>query len=337
MAILEIGDIQPYFQTKYGKAYNYDSIELLKKIPSESIDLIVTSPPFALIRKKKYGNKSSKEYISWFIDNFAFEFKRILKHSGSLVIDIGGSWIKGSPTRSLYHFELLLQLCNEENGPGFHLAQEFYWYNPAKMPSPAQWVNIERIRVKDAVNPVWWFSKSEHPKANNRNVLTPYKARMKKLMKNGYNDGPRPSQHVVSKVWGKDNGGAIPPNLLGYESTVEEFFEDNLLEIPNTRSNDKYLTACKKLDLKTHPARFPYELPEFFIKFLTEPGDIILDPFGGSCVTGDIAENLQRYWITSEIIEEYVIGSKYRFFDLPRLEDDENEEEHVKEKEQSTY
>lgn len=329
MSILKIGDIKPYFQTEYGQAFHYDSIDLLKKVPSESIDLIVTSPPFALLRKKKYGNKNSNEYLGWFINNFAYEFKRILKPSGSLVIDIGGSWIKGSPTRSLYHFELLLKLCNEENGPGFHLAQDFYWYNPAKMPSPAQWVNIERIRVKDAINPVWWLSKSERPKANNRNILTPYKARMKKLLKEGYNDGPRPSQHVVSKVWGKDNGGAIPPNLLGYESSVEEFFSDNLLEIPNTRSSDRYLDACKKLDLKIHPARFPYELPEFFIKFLTAPGDIVFDPFGGSGVTGEIAESLERFWITSELDEEYVKGSKYRFFEIPNIEAIEEEKEHL--------
>lgn len=316
MSMIEIKDVSPSFTTKYGKAYHYDSVELIKKIPSESIDLIITSPPFALVRKKDYGNKSAEEYLDWFVNNFAYEFKRILKSTGSLVIDIGGTWIKGSPTRSLYHFELLLRLCNNEKGPGFNLAQEFYWYNPAKLPSPIQWVNKERIRVKDAVNPVWWLSKTERPKANNRNVLTPYKSSMKRLLKEGYNDGPRPSEHVVSKVWGRNNGGAIPPNLLGYETSLHELLSDNLLEIPNTRSRDKYLSACKKLGLKAHPARFPHELPEFFIKFLTEPGDIVLDPFGGSCVTGEIAESLKRNWITSEIVEEYVVGSQYRFFEL---------------------
>lgn len=324
MSIIRIGDITPYFSTEFGNAYHYDSIELLKEINSESIDLIVTSPPFALLRQKRYGNKNSREYIKWFIDNFAYEFKRILKPSGSLVIDIGGSWIKGSPTRSLYHFELMLNLCDDEAGPGFHLAQEFYWYNPAKLPSPIQWVNIERIRVKDAINPVWWFSKEERPKANNRNILTPYKSKMKKLLKDGYNDGLRPSQHVVSKVWGKDNGGAIPPNLIGYESSFEEFYTDNLLEIPNTRSRDDYLDACKNLGIKTHPARFPYELPEFFIKFLTDPGDLVFDPFGGSCVTGKVAEDLKRNWITSELMEDYVIGSKYRFQDFSEKDNNEN-------------
>lgn len=230
-----VENIKPYFSTQNGEAYHADTINLLKNMKTESIDLIVTSPPFALIRKKKYGNESASEYIEWFINNFAFEFKRILKPSGSLVIDIGGTWIKGSPTRSLYHFELLIDLCKKKNGyPGFHLAQEFYWYNPAKMPTPAPWVTIERLRVKDAVNPVWWLSKEERPKANNRNVLTPYKSGMKKLLQNGYNDGLRPSEHNISQVWDRDNGGAIPPNLL---------------TISNTRSTDSYLQACKNLML----------------------------------------------------------------------------------------
>ncbi|PEB95361.1 MULTISPECIES: site-specific DNA-methyltransferase [Bacillus] len=313
---------EPVFTTEYGKAYCSDSIKFMENIPDNSVDLIMTSPPFALLRKKKYGNEESSDYVKWFIDNFASEFWRILKPTGSLVIDIGGTWNKGEPTRSLYHFELLLQLCSSDIG--FHLAQEFYWYNPSKLPSPIQWVNIKRVRVKDSINPVWWLSKTKNPKANNRNVLTPYKASMKKLFTNGYNDGPRPSGHHVSKKWGTDNGGAIPPNLIGYEEAFD-YFNDNLLEISNTRSNDKYLNACKILDKKPHPARFPKELPSFFVNFLTDEGDVIYDPFGGSCVTGEVAENSKRNWITSEILSEYVETSRYRFEELPSLNKDTND------------
>ena len=291
---------KPLYKTKYGRAFVADSIDFVKSLPNESIDLIVTSPPFALIKKKKYGNKNSSSYVSWFVDNFAEQFFRILKPTGSLVIDIGGAWNRGKPTRSLYHFELVISLCSK----GFHLAQEFYWYNSAKLPSPAQWVNIERIRVKDAVNPVWWLSKSDRPKADNRRILTPYKPSMLKLFENGYNDGPRPSGHNISTKWNKNNGGAIPGNLLGY---------DNLLEIANTNSNDKYLRACKKLGVTPHPARFPLQLPDFFIRFLTEENDVVYDPFGGSGVTGEAAENNKRFWITSEINPEYVKMSRYRF------------------------
>jgi site-specific DNA-methyltransferase (cytosine-N4-specific) len=267
----------------------------MKRLPPGSVDLAITSPPFALRRQKKYGNVTQEQYVLWFVP-FANEIARVLKPRGSFVLDIAGAWVKGEPTRSLYHYRLLLTLC-VPNGP-FHLAQEFYWYNPAKMPSPAQWVTIDRVRVKDAVNPVWWLSRSPHPKASNRRVLAPYSESMEAMFSRGYNDGPRPSGHVVSTKWGKRNEGAIPPNVI---------------IASNTRSNDAYLRACRELDLEPNPARFVEKVPEFFIKFLTRPGDLVLDPFAGSNVVGEIAERLKRRWISSETNEEYVVGSAFRF------------------------
>jgi len=109
-----------------------------------------------LVRKKVYGNVDANEYLEWFRP-FGEAFKRVLKPNGSLVIDIGGAWISGQPTRSLYHYELLIMLCREV---GFHLAQEFSWWNPAKLPTPAEWVTVWRVRVKDAINCVWWLSRT---------------------------------------------------------------------------------------------------------------------------------------------------------------------------------
>ena len=203
---------------------------------------------------------------------------------------------KGEPTRSLYHFELLLKLCGDE-GP-FKLAQEFYWYNRAKMPAPAQWVTIERVRVKDAVQPIWWLSKCARPEASNRRVLKPYSDSMRRLMRHGYNHGPRPSGHVVSTKWGRDCGGAIPPNII---------------EVSNTRSADDYLAACRRYGLEVHPARFAEPVPEFFIQFLTKPRNIVMDVFAGSNVVGLVAERLKRRWISVELKEEYVVGSAFRF------------------------
>ncbi|MEK7784802.1 MAG: DNA methyltransferase, partial [Chloroflexota bacterium] len=139
----------PDFITPYGKIVHQDSLAYMREnVANDSVDLIFTSPPFGLLRKKEYGNVEAEKYVAWF-KGFASEFYRILKPSGSLVIDIGGSWIPGQPTRSLYHFELLIMLCREVE---FHLAQEFYWWNPAKLPTPAEWVNVRRVRVKDAIN-----------------------------------------------------------------------------------------------------------------------------------------------------------------------------------------
>lgn len=283
------------YSTALGEAHCGDSLEFMRGLDSKSVDLVVTSPPFALRRKKSYGNVSADEYIDWFWP-FAEEIHRILQPRGSLVLDIGGSWVKGKPTRSLYHFELLLELC-KPYGP-FHLAQEFYWYNTAKMPSPAQWVTIERIRVKDAVNPIWWLSRGTRPNASNRRVLKPYTKSMRRLLKKGYNKGDRPSGHTVSDKWGKDHGGAIPPNLIA---------------AANTRSTDGYLEGCREHGLEVHPARFVEDVPEFFIKFLTIKNHLVVDPFAGSNLVGKVAQRLGRRWLSVEVNPEYVVGSAFRF------------------------
>jgi DNA modification methylase len=286
--------MQLFFSTKYGKIYLGNSLEIMSKIKDKSINLILTSPPFGLVRKKEYGNVDAENYIEWF-KPFGKQFKRILKDNGSLVIDIGGAWIPGQPTRSLYHYELLIMLCKEM---GFHLAQEFFWWNPSKLPTPAEWVNIRRIRVKDAVNCVWWLSSTPFPKASNERVLVPYSDSMKNLLKNGYKAKLRPSGHDISEKFSINNNAAIPPNLIA---------------IANTESNSYYLKRCKDENIKPHPARFPSDLPEYFIRMLTDIGDNIFDPFAGSCVTGEVSEKLNRKWICVELIEEYLKGAKFRF------------------------
>lgn len=287
-----------FHKTKRGQIVLADSLAYLAELKAQSVDLIVTSPPFGLVRKKDYGNVESHEYVDWF-EPFGREFKRILKRSGSLVIDIGGAWIPGQPTRSLYHFELAIMLCREV---GFHLAQEFFWWNPSKLPSPAEWVTVRRIRVKDAVNVVWWFSVTPWPKASNKRVLAPYSDAMKGLLKNGYRAKLRPSGHDISDKFSRDNGAAIPPNLIA---------------IPNTESNSYYLRYCEKHRIKPHPARFPASLPEFFVRMLTNEGDTVIDPFGGSCVTGEVCERLRRRWICIEMREDYLRGALGRFERTP--------------------
>ncbi len=288
--------LPPYYSTKNGATYLGDSLELTKSIPENSINLILTSPPFALTRKKEYGNESADKYIEWFLP-FADQFKRVLAENGSFVLDLGGTYLPGNPIRSIYQYELLVKLCKEV---GFYLAQEFYHYNPSRLPTPAEWVTIRRIRVKDSVNSVWWLSKTPHPKADNRKVLKPYSKSMKNLLEKGYKAKLRPSGHDISDKFQKDNKGAIPPNLL---------------EIANTESNSAYMRHCKQAGIKPHPARFPRGFAEFFIRFLTDESDIVLDPFAGSNTTGFVAETLQRRWMSFEINENYLIGSKYRFDD----------------------
>lgn len=287
----------PAFATNVGRIYLGDSLIVLSDpsvVTERSVDLIVTSPPFALVRKKEYGNVDAERYVEWFRP-FGELFRSLLKPNGSLVLDIGGSWTPGQPTKSLYPYELLMMLGRDL---GYHLAQEFFWWNPSKLPTPAEWVNVRRIRVKDAVNCVWWLSPTPWPKASNRRVLQPYSDSMRELLIRGYQTRRRPSGHEISPHFAKDNGRAIPPNLLA---------------IANTESNSAYLRHCRQHHLPIHPARFPSALPEFFIRMLTNPGDLVIDPFAGSCVTGEVAERLGRRWICVELVPEYVEGAKGRF------------------------
>lgn len=302
---LGLGQRPVAYSTSDGAMFHGDSIEVLRALPSDCVDLVMTSPPFALTRKKEYGNEPVERYLEWFTP-FCREILRVLKPAGSFVLDIGGAWIPGAPVRSLYHFEVAINLVKD----GFRLAQDFYWYNPARLPSPAEWVTVRRVRVKDAVNMVWWFAKADNPKADNRKILQPYSDSMKALLRQGYKAKKRPSGHDISDNFAKDNGGAIPSNLIS---------------IANTESNSHYLRACRDRGLRPHPARYPEALVQFFLKFLTDEGDLVVDPFAGSNATGAACEALGRRWIACEVNRDYIEGSTTRFgqtslFDFPASE-----------------
>lgn len=142
---------KPTYTTDRGAAYCGDSLNLLPQLPDNSLDLVITSPPFALQRKKEYGNESQAEYVAW-LSQFAKLVHSKLKDTGSFVLDLGGAYEKGVPSRSLYNFRVLIHFCDDI---GFFLAEDFYWYNPSKLPSPIEWVNKRKIRAKDSVNTVW--------------------------------------------------------------------------------------------------------------------------------------------------------------------------------------
>lgn len=289
---------EPTYSTPFGAMVCSDAATGLAALPNECVDLFVTSPPYALHFKKEYGNADKSAYVEWFRP-FALQIHRTMKSDGSFVLNIGGSYNPGAPTRSLYHFRLLLMLCDEV---GFHLAQECFWYNPAKLPSPAEWVNVRRVRIKDSVEYIWWLSKSPNPKADNREVLSAYSDDMQRLLRRGYRAKKRPSGHNITAKFLQDRGGAIPSNLL---------------ERGNNESNSEYIRLCEKYGRKVHPARFPAALPEFYIRLLTRAGDLVVDPFAGSNTTGAVAERLQRRWLSFEIEEAYADNSRLRFGLLP--------------------
>ncbi|NVL91020.1 MAG: site-specific DNA-methyltransferase [Desulfobacterales bacterium] len=303
------------YGTKFGRMYCGKAEEVLEKWPPSHykgrVQLIFTSPPFPLNRKKKYGNLVGEQYVEW-IASFASILKEFLTEDGSIVVEIGNAWVKGKPVMSTLPIKALLAFQEKAE---LHLCQEFICFNPAKLPTPAQWVNVERIRVKDAFTRVWWMSANEKPKANNKRVLTQYSESMKDLLKKGtYNSGKRPSEHKIgAKSFLTDHGGAIPPNVLtpAMEEMIPELIE--VLPIANTSSTDPFLTYCRENNITPHPARMPAKLVEFFVDFLTDPGDMVLDPFAGSNTTGYVAESKKRKWIGIEVKPDYIDASKVRF------------------------
>jgi DNA modification methylase len=291
------------YQTAYGRMMHGLSDDILKSGALErfegKVNLVFTSPPFPLNRKKRYGNKTGDEYIEW-LSSYGPLLKKMLTPDGSIVMEVGNSWEQGAPVMSTLPIRSLLQF-QEDND--LFLCQEFVWQNPAKLPSPAQWVNVDRVRVKDSFTKIWWMSASQKPKADNRRVLQEYSKSMKDLLKTGkYNAGKRPSEHNIGEEsFLTDNGGAIPGSVLTFA---------------NTQANDDYQVYCRDNEIELHPARMPIELAGFFINFLTDPGDLVLDPFGGSNTTGAAAERLDRFWLSIEAEEKYVNGSMGRFPDL---------------------
>lgn len=242
------------YSTNRGQCIVGDSLELLRTLEDGSVNLVVTSPPFALLRQKSYGNLEQEEYISWLCSFGKLVFDK-LSDDGSFVIDLGAAYNRGSPTYSLYQFKVLIKMCEEI---GFHLAQPFYWHNTSALPAPIEWVNKRKLRAKNSVNTVWWLSKTEWPKSNIKNVLTPYSSRMQHLINRPEDfvkeEGiKRPSGHVMGKAsWTRDNGGAIPPNLLQYPNSDS----NSQLSSPSIRTYSIFISSLvlenTKLYISSH-------------------------------------------------------------------------------------
>lgn len=317
--------IKQTYSSNLGTLINGNSIDLLngemKNELKGKVNLIVTSPPFPLNNKKKYGNEIGEEYKRWFIQ-MAPIFSDLLTDDGSLVIEIGNAWEPNRPVQSLLHLECLFGMVKHEEA-NLRLIQEFICYNPSKLPSPAQWVTVNRLRTVDSYTHVWWIAKSDFPKADNIKVLRPYSKSMKNLLKKQkYNSGKRPSEHDISETgFLKDHGGSIAHNFFEMEPMDEKRevrLPHNVLSFSNTNSNDFFLTKCREKGIKPHPARMSSGLVMFFIEFLTDEKDVVLDPFGGSNTTGYCAEKLNRKWISFELDENYIEQALIRFQD-PKL------------------
>jgi site-specific DNA-methyltransferase (cytosine-N4-specific) len=314
--------VKPFFKTSLGKLYLGESLSLINshllREYEGKVQLIITSPPFPLNKKKKYGNFQGEEYKQWLLQ-FAPLFSRLLTKNGSIVMELGNAWEPARPVQSFLPLESLLGFVKHPEAK-LNLCQEFICYNPSRLPSPAAWVTVQRIRMIDSYTHVWWMSKTDFPKADNKKVLRPYSKSMKSLLKRGkYNAGERPSEHRIGGTsFLRNHHGSIMPNFIELEQideSREHRLPENILSLSNTCSSDYFLKKCREKGIKPHPARMSPALVAFFIEFLTEKGDLVLDPFAGSNTTGYCAEKSSRRWVSLEIDEGYAQQGRIRFKD----------------------
>lgn len=306
-------DLTAEYSTALGVALVGKSEEVLASAAAKGIrgavQLVFTSPPFPLNRKKRYGNLDGAAFKKWLKD-YAVTLREMLTPDGSIVIEMGNAWEPRLPVMSTLAIETLLAF---KKAAKLNLCQEFIWYNTARLPTPAQWVTVNRWRAKDAFTRLWWLSPTPYPKADARRVLRPYSGSMEKLLKaQKYNSGRRPSEHVISATsFLADNGGAIPPNVLDFVAEEEQMH--SLLAGSNTDGMSLYHRYCKANGLQMHPARMPISLAKFFVNLCTDEGDLVLDPFGGSNTTGAAAEELKRRWVSIEANSDYAKAGRGRF------------------------
>lgn len=265
-------------------------------IEDDSIDLFFGSPPYPDQRKPYEGQLSCAAQTDWVL-TLAERLLPKLRDSGSMVMNLAAPFERGRPAESTWIHRLVLRMVDEL---GLTLCQTLYWHNPAKLPSPAEWVCLRRERLVPDVEPVLWFAKHPHPHADSTTVLRPYgRSMQRRLARGGETGAVRPSGHVLAAgAFSADNGGAIPGVMLS---------------AANTGSNSYYLRRCRETGLPAHPARFPPELPERVIGFLTPPGGLVADLFSGSGETAAAAERLGRRWIACDLSLTYVRGSSFHF------------------------
>jgi site-specific DNA-methyltransferase (cytosine-N4-specific) len=288
------------FVTDRGVMLWGDAHDASALIADGTVDLFMSSLPYPDQQKPYENQHPERAHVDWVL-GLAERIRPKLHDDGSMVLNLGAPFERGRPAESTWIHRLVLRMVDELD---LVLCQTLYWHNPAKLPSPAEWVCIRRERLVPDVEPVLWFAKHPHPYADNSGVLRPYsRAMVSRLASGGETGGRRPSGHALARgAFGADNGGAIAGTLLS---------------AANTDSNSYYFRRCRETGIPTHPARFPAELPERAIGFLTPPGGLVADLCCGSGKTAAAAERLGRRWIACDLSLTYVRGSVFHFERLP--------------------
>ncbi len=267
----------------------------------EPIALCISSPPYPLRKARDYGGPDERQYVD-FICAALEPIVRSLLPGGSIVLNLSGDIFESKkPSRSLYLERLVLALNDRL---GLALMDRIPWVNYSKPPAPTYWACVNRVQLATAYEPLYWFTNDpDHVRADNRRVLEAHSAQHQRLMALGgegrsatYGNG---AYRIRPDSFGRVTAGRIPRNVM---------------ERGHACSDTKaYRRQAHAMGLPKHGAIQPTSIPDFFIRFLTEPGELVVDPFGGTVKTGLAAERLGRRWLVTEWMYEYLRGAAEMF------------------------
>ena len=268
---------------------------------SEPIHLCVTSPPYPLKKARQYGNVAENEWVSFLCASLEPIIKNMVA-GGSIVLNVTNDIFESkSPARSLYLERLILAL---HDNLGLHLMDRIPWVNDSKPPAPTHWACIKRVQLAVSWEPVLWFTNDpSQVRSDNRRVLLPHTDKHQKLISGGG------EQRVANY-----GNGAYRVNVGSFSNQTEGKIPKNRLLLGHSCKDTRSIRReAKQMGLPPHPAMFPTSLPEFFIRFLTEENELVVDPFAGAFKTCIAAERLGRRWIGTERVLEYIEQSKVLF------------------------
>lgn len=298
----EAGRVMLGVSTELGVALWANAEDVFDRL-DQPITLILTSPPYALARPRAYGNVRQEDYVEWLVEALSPLVRR-LRPGGTLALNVSNDIFEaGSPARSLYRERLVIALCETL---GLHKWDEFIWHNPCKAPGPLQWASRTQQQLNVAWEPVYIFT--NNPRlcvASNRRVLQQHTERHLQFMSRG--------GETRDSVF---SDGAYRVRPGAYSRVTPGRIARNLQTIPH-RGNDPVLQRARKqaaeMGLPVHGAPMPLALADFMVRYLSEEGDLVVDPFGGWGTTGFAAEKHGRRWISTEKHLEYVQGTSLRF------------------------
>jgi len=289
------------FSTRLGLCIWGNCEEVLKDL-DEPITAVITSPPYPLRQARAYGGPQQHEYTD-FIVSALEPLVRRLRPGGTIALNISNDcFMPGSPARSLYRERLILALHDKL---GLHKLDEIPWVNDSKPPGPIQWASKQRMQLNVSWEPIYLLTNDPlRSLCDNRRVLQPHTDRQIKLLKRGgeqrigsFGDGAYTLKHGS---FGRETDGRIPKNTLRFGHRCPDL--------------DRYREYCRSEGFASHGAAMPLKLVRFLVEYLAAPGDLVVDPFGGTQTTGKACEETLRRWVSVERMLQYLMGSASRFF-----------------------